>query len=155
MILNKELAIGIYSSTLQKKEFSVSWNSGTTRITAYNPGQPIGENDFDRPRINTFRTDGTFVVYASAGQVVYNPVTNTTSTPWGDRRVGTLNLNIPLHGSLSAGVDFFTDDRLPTPVFSPPIGQWSVETTGNPNERKYQYIINRLASSVQNISISF
>jgi len=154
MILNKELAIGIYSGVRKVKNFTISWNTGTVVITAYQPGQPIGQNDFDRPRINTFRTDSTNIVYMSAGNVVLNPVTNTTSTPWGNRTTGTEKVNIALFGSLSAGVDLFTDMRLPAPTLVPSITQWLCAGTGNPNEIKYQYIINRNALPDQSISIT-
>jgi hypothetical protein len=151
MLTDKGLAIGIFSSGRKTRTFNLSWNSGTTTITAYTPLQ----NENDRPRINTFRTDGTYVIFASAGNQVYNPITNTFSTPWGNRSVASLDIDIPLFGSLSAGIDFFTDNRLPVPVFTPTITQWLCAGTGNPNEVKYQYIINRNSARNVPISISF
>lgn len=153
MLLNKEILAGVYGNSNKKFEFNLNWNLGTAVVTAYQPGQPIGQNDFDRPRINTWRSDSTNIVYLSVGNQVYDPVSQTITTPWGNRSSGTQSINVLLNGSLSAGVDFFTSTLLPTPTLDPHISQWSVSAT-NPNELRYQYTISRANSAVQNISIT-
>ena len=150
MLLNKEILIGLYGSGTKKNiTFNVSWNTYTTIITAYSP--QVNEND--RPRINTWRSDGSYIVYMSAGNQVYNFDTKTTSTPWGDRSTGLESITIPIRTSQTAGVDFFTDNRFPTPLLSPDISQWSAINTGNPNEIKYQYSVTKSASSIQAVSV--
>lgn len=131
------------------KTFNISWNTNGVKITAYDP--LVNEND--RPRINTFRTDGNFVVYMSAGYILYNPYTYQDFILWGDRTTGIEDVSIPLYGNLSAGVDIFTDDRLPLPYLIPSITNWISSNTVNPNEIKYQYVINKNSNSIQNIFV--
>ena len=151
MLLNKEILLGLYGSSGAKNNitFNVSWDTTTTVITAYPP--PVNEND--RPRINTWRSDGAYTVYMSAGNQVYDPVTKTTSTPWGDRSTGLESITIPVRSSHTAGVDFFTDNRFPVPNLFPDISYWTYNNTGNPNEIKYQYSVTKSASSTQDVSI--
>jgi hypothetical protein len=153
MLLNKELMVGVFGSGKKRIEFNVTWNTATVVVTAYQLGDPIGQNEFDRPRINTWRSDGTSVVYMSAGYAVYNPQTQTVSYPWGDRTGDARTVNITLHGSLSAGVDLFTDKRYKTPVLFPSITQWVSSDTGNTNEIKWQYAVNRYSLQQQDIGI--
>tara|TARA_R110000868_G_scaffold294749_1_gene555212 strand:- start:527 stop:985 length:459 start_codon:yes stop_codon:yes gene_type:complete len=150
MLLNKELLVGAFGSSSKPKLLNISWNTGTRTITAYNPPQ----NENDRPRINTWRGDGTRVVYMSAGNQVWNPDTSTFSTPWGNRTTGSIGVLISLNGSLSAGVDLFTDDRFPAPTLVPDISQWRTIVTNNPNEIQYQYVVNRSSTPTQTISIT-
>lgn len=130
------------------KNFNISWNTGDIQITAYNP--PANEND--RPRINTFRTDGNYVVYMSAGYILYNPNTYQNFTLWGNRSISSQQVPIPVFSLLSAGVDLFTTSAIPIPNLYPPLSSWIITSTGNIDEVKYQYIINRKAS--QNIDIT-
>ena len=153
MLLNKEILTGVFGSCNKRIQLNISWNTGTRVVTAYEPGQPIGENDFDRPRINTWRSDENYTVYLSAGNQVYNPQTSTFSTPWGDRSIGSETLNLSLHGSLSGGVDLFTSSLFPPPTLVPDISEWTVTTT-NPDELRYQYTLTRASSAIQNISIT-
>lgn len=153
MLLNKELLAGIFGST-KNIEFNISWNTQTCTITGYfDPQNPFPYNELDRPRINTWRGDGTKVIYLSAGRDVYNPQTQTITQPWGDRRTGTQQVNIALNGTLPAGIDFFTDSRFAAPTFVPATG-WTSSATGNENEIRYQYTVSAASSGVQNISIT-
>lgn len=131
---------------------NLNWNLQNYAVTAYNPPQ----NENDRPRINTFRSDGAFVQYASAGRFIYlqPPVNTVVSAPWGNRATGTYSVTIPITPSvrLTAGADFFTQTFLPTPTLYPPQNKWKVLTTGNPGERQYQIPFED--SDVYNISIN-
>jgi hypothetical protein len=133
-------------------DFNISWNTTIVVITAYEPGDIIGDNSFDRPRINTFRSDGNYVVYMSAGNLVYNPEDGTTSSPWGDRSVSNDTVTIPISGDEIAGVDLFTSTLLPQPTLTPDISLWTTTIT-NPNEIKYQYTVDVNDNSTQNINI--
>jgi hypothetical protein len=149
MLLNKEILTGLYGGGKTNIVFNISWNTNSVTITAYDP--KVNEND--RPRINTWKNDGTYAVYMSAGNQVFDFTTKTFSNPWGDRTTGTEIVTIPLRTSQSGGVDFFTDDRLPVPFLVPDISQWIITSTGNPNEKKYQYAVNRFANPSQNVSV--
>lgn len=121
-------------------DFYISWNLGTTQVTAYNPGQPVNQNEFDRPRINTFRgPDGSFVRYMSAGFEVLCGASK--FYPWGDRLSGFDVLSIPVPGNTFAGVDFFTGTFLTAPTLTPPLANWTVTNTINPLERQYNYVM--------------
>lgn len=127
---------------------NITWNTNSTIITAYAPPQ----NENDRPRINTFRSDAnpTYAVLLSAGSQIYNIATNTVSpAPWGNRSSGTYTLDIPLPGGTSAGVDVFASKYYPQPGLSP--SGW-VRTESNADEWKYQYT---LQPGVNNINVSF
>jgi hypothetical protein len=141
-----------------EKQINLSWNFLNWTVTAYDPQV----NDNDRPRINTFRSDGTFIIYLSAGDTIYNPTTSAIGTvqpyqigptQWGNRLSGTEVINIPLTGILFAGIDFFTQDTLTSPYFVPPLEEWDVSTTGNEGEVKYQLQFNRLSEKNLNIYI--
>ena len=153
MLLNKELLAGIFGNT-KNIEFNISWNTQTCVVTGYFDSEnPFPYNQLDRPHINTWRGDDTKVVYMSAGRDVYNQATGATTQPWGDRRTGSQQVNIALNGSLSAGVDFFTDSRYAAPTLVPATG-WKTIATLNPNEILYQYTVSAASSGVQNISIT-
>lgn len=149
MLLNKEILTGLYGGGKTNINFNISWRTDNVTITAYDP--QVNEND--RPRINTWRSDDSFINYLSAGFQVFDFTTSTFSTPWGDRSVRSETFTIPVRTSDTAGVDLFTDSSLPPPYLVPDISQWTVTDTGNPNEKKYQYLINRTANRQQNISI--
>lgn len=149
MLLNKEILTGLYGGGKTNINFNISWNTTNTTITAYDPR--VNEND--RPRINTWRSDDSYITYLSAGNQVFDFNTKTFSTPWGDRSVGSQSITIPVKTTTTAGVDLFTDDSLPRPYLVPDLPQWVVSNTGNPNEKRYQYSINRFSSKTQNISV--
>jgi hypothetical protein len=137
-------------------ELNLTWNTCGRVITAFLPGQPIGQNEFDRPRINTFRTDGTYLTYMSAGYQIWDPITAQFYTPWGDRSVGSFGQTIILDSpTLSAGVDVFVPiDWVIT--LNPNIAQWTATVDPLvPEERKYQLLFNIYANPVQNISVNF
>lgn len=119
-------------------DFYISWNMGTTVITSYNVGEPVLDNNNDRPRINTFRSDSTFIKFMSAGFEVL--CGSSKFYPWGFRLSGYEVFSIPVPGSLNAGVDFFTGTFLPAPNLTPSVGSW-VQSTNPlvPGERKYQF----------------
>ena len=155
MLLNKEILAGIFGGAKKNIEFNLSWNTGTTIISAYTPIQ----NENDRPRINTWRSDATNVTYLSAGSGnQWVPATNSfQASPWGNRATGSQKINISLYGSLSAGVDIFTDSFLPAPTLSPATG-WKTITTFTPpvlGQVQYQYTVTRENSATQNISVTF
>lgn len=155
MLLNKEILLGLYGGARKTIEFNLSWNTGNTQITAYAPSQ----NENDRPRINTWRSDGTNVIYLSAGTGIQK-LSSTNffqPSPWGNRQTGSQKIDITLSGSLTAGVDIFTDTFLPAPTLSPATG-WKVITTFDPpvpGQVQYQYTVTRASSAIQNISITF
>lgn len=139
-----------------EKKIQITWNFLNWTITAYTPQV----NDNDRPRINTFRSDGDYVIYLSAGSIIYNPTTIPIGSvnpnqigpaPWGNRISGTEIITIPLTGNLFAGLDFFTQNTLTSAFLSPPINNWNITSTGNPGEAKYQITFDRFSS--KNISI--
>ena len=124
-------------------ELYIDWNLGTTTISAYLSGEPLNANENDRPRINTWRGDATYIVYMSAGNIVYNPATGQTGTPWGNRSSGSFYIAIPFGNGNDqniCGIDYFSADFLPPPNLFPPVGSGWVNTgpTGNPGEVKYQ-----------------
>jgi hypothetical protein len=120
--------------------FNLSWNTNNVIVTAYSP--IINEND--RPRINTWRSDDDYVVYLSAGYVVYDKEnTGADITPWGDRTTGSTVITLSLTGTLFCGIDLFTDKRLTEPVFVPSITNWVSSQASDINETKWQYIVTR------------
>lgn len=117
-------------------DFYISWNLGTNTVTSYNPGDSIMANELDRPRINTFRTDGSFIKYLSAGFEVLSG--GQIFYPWDNRLSGYEIVSIPVPGSLSAGVDFFTGSFLTPPNLFPNTG-WNSSVT-NPEETNYKFV---------------
>lgn len=121
-------------------DFYISWNLGTTTVTAYNPGEPVMQNEFDRPRINTFRSpDSTYVKYMSAGFEVL--CGSNKFYPWDNRLSGYEVVSIPVPSPFTAGVDLFTANFLPPTSMTPSIGSW-IQTTTNPGEIRYQFVKN-------------
>lgn len=118
-------------------DFYISWNLGTTTVTAYQPGDPVIQNEYDRPRINTFRSDSNFIKYLSAGFEVL--CGSNKFYPWDDRLSGYEVVSIPVPGTLSAGVDLFTANYLPPTYITPSIGNWNIDSS-NQDELKYQFI---------------
>lgn len=113
-----------------------AWDTTGLVVTAWNP---IG-NENDRPRINTWRSDGTYMVYASAGSQTWDPYTYTMSAaPWGNRDNGSGSLVIPLTGTMTAGIDIVTQDFLPEPILSPDISLWTRTDSATGGEIKYRY----------------
>ena len=124
--------------TMRNADITINWNMTNVVITGY---PPYPSNEFDRPRINTFRNDGNFVIYMSAGnQVLFPPVPpNSITTPWGNRNISQQNVKIPLQPEgFTCGVDLFTDQNIGIISIEPPLGQWTVSPTINPGELKYQ-----------------
>lgn len=120
-------------------DFYISWNLGTTTVTAYNPGEPVIQNEFDRPRINTFRSDSSFIKYMSAGFEVL--CGSNKFYPWDNRLSGYEVVSIPVPGSFTAGVDFFTANYLPPTNITPSLGNWT-QTPSQPGETKYSFVKN-------------
>jgi hypothetical protein len=77
MLLNKEILTGLYGGGKTNIVFNISWNTNSVTITAYDT--KVNEND--RPRINTWKNDGTYAVYMSAGNQVFDFTTKTFSNP--------------------------------------------------------------------------
>jgi hypothetical protein len=133
---------GPYSQIIQPIypiNFDISWTTCNLVVTAFNAGDPIGQNEFDIPRINTFRSDGTNIIYMSAGNVVFDPVTEQFFTPWGDRSSGSESITIPITSSLFAGVEVFASTSF-TPKLTPDISQWT-QAPSQIGEIKYQYSV--------------
>jgi hypothetical protein len=146
MLLNKEILTGLYSST-KNINFNISWYTGSITVTAYNPPQ----NENDRPRINTWRSDATYVVYMSAGNAVEDPATHAITYPWGNRSLSAQQLTIPVRSS--AGVDLFTEPFVPVPNLIPSTSNWNKSNTGNGTEQKYQYVTTKVSARDQFVSI--
>jgi hypothetical protein len=131
--------------------FKIQWNFYNITVSGF---WPYPSNENDRPRINTFRTDGQFVNYLSAGTLVLNITTNILSAVWGNRSEGEYTLTIPLTSpTISAGIDFFTQDFLPTPILFPDRNKWTLTTDPLvPGQLRYQYIVDR-RTPIQNFGI--
>lgn len=123
--------------TMRNADITINWNMTNVTITGYNP---FPSNELDRPRINTFRSDGEYVIYMSAGNLVLYPPTppNALYTPWGNRNIAQQTISIPLTGGYFCGVDFFTDVNIGITSIEPPIGNWTATPQPNPGEIKYQ-----------------
>ena len=128
--------------------FNIDFNLTNIPVTSFDP---LG-NENDRPRINTFREDGNFIRFLSAGGVYIDPADTTLSAvpPWGDRTTGSESLSVPtisgiagdaaFPDTLSAGVDIFASSTM-TVQLSPDNSNWLI-TDSNPNEKKYQLVVN-------------
>lgn len=119
----------------------IEWNFADVVVLGYDP---FPSNINDRPRINTWRSDGTNLNYASGGRYVYYPPNSPTGRlfePWGNRTTGELKLNIPLIGNTYAGVDAFIPSGASV-TFTPPLGPNSwIKTATIPGEDQYQYLL--------------
>lgn len=120
---------------------NIEWNFNDVLVLGFDP---FPSNINDRPRINTWRSDGTNLNYMSGGRYVFYPPFSPTGDifePWGDRRTGIENINIPLPGNLFAGVDAFIPSGVAV-TFEPPIGLNSWQKVGTIlNEDQYQYLL--------------
>jgi hypothetical protein len=121
---------------------TIEWNFNDTLVFGFSP---FPSNINDRPRINTFRSDGTNLYYMSGGRYVFYPPFSPTGQifePWGDRRTGLINLNIPLVGNTYAGVDAFIPSGINV-IFEPALGTSGWQKIASiENEDQYQYILN-------------
>lgn len=129
--------------TKDSVNLNISWSFGTTVVSSYPPGSPLNVNEEDRPRINTWRADGNYVIYLSAGNQVFQPGTGVTGTPWGNRSTGYSTFNIPWDSTSLFGVDLFTATWLPAPTLTTDGTPWASESTGNPGETKWQTQFNK------------
>ena len=133
-------------------DINIDFDLTNIPITAYDPTG----NENDRPRINTFREDASFIQYLNAGGIYEDPITHVQTTPpWGDRSSGTFFTSIPVNNApgeviLSAGVDVFAADYH-TVNLVPSVENWTV-TTSNPGEKKYQLLFN--TAGAKNVSVT-
>lgn len=134
--------------------FNISWNTRNQTITSYIPGEASTNNANDRPRINTWRSDGTSIIYASAGNIFYDPVSKISSSPFGNRSVGNIKIPITLSGSLFCGVDVFVPTNL-TPILKPDTGWTTRVNPSIPEEVIYQYLVNYTNPLPPDIYIDF
>lgn len=134
--------------------FNISWNTRNQTVTSYLPGEPSTNNANDRPRINTWKGDGTNIVYASAGNIFYNPVTKTLSTPFGNRSTGNLKVPITLSASEICGVDIYVPSDF-YPKLKPSTGWTRKINPLIPDEAIYQYIVNFGNPLVPDINVDF
>jgi len=135
---------------------NVDFNLTNIPITSFDPDGNIN----DRPRINTFREDGEFITYLSAGGVYEDDVTgNLSITPWGNRSIASTSATISAlsgtagvdPGALSAGVDIFTSPNLEISL-SPDVSNWTVSAT-NPGEVRYQLLFNTAGTKDVSVTI--
>lgn len=120
---------------------NIEWDFNNILVLGFDP---FPSNANDRPRINTWRSDGTNLNYMSGGRYVFYPPFSSTGEifePWGNRNTGSSNLNIPLPGNTFAGVDAFIPSGVSV-TFEPPIGSNSWQKVATiPNEDQYQYLL--------------
>ena len=136
------------SPAIMNYVFNIDFNLTNIPVTSFDPAG----NENDRPRINTFREDGNFLTHLSAGGVYIDPSNTQLSSvpPWGDRTTGSESLSVPtisgiagdasFPDTLSAGVDVFASSTM-TVQLSPDNSNWLI-TDSNPNEKKYQLVVN-------------
>lgn len=120
---------------------NIEWNFDDVTVLGFDP---FPSNINDRPRINTWRSDGTNLIYMSGGRYVFYPPFSSNGQifePWGDRRTGARNVNIPLIGNTFAGVDAFIPSGVNI-TFEPPLGPNSWQLVGViEGENQYQYLL--------------
>lgn len=124
---------------------NVDFDLTNVPVTSFDPEGNIN----DRPRINTFREDGEFVKYLSAGGVYEDHVSGVLSLPpWGGKSTASTNTTISAisgtagitPGTLSAGVDVFAASNMQV-LLTPDISNWTV-INSNPGELKYGILFN-------------
>jgi len=135
--------------------FNITWNfskqptasdsdTSIVPVTAFPLDGVVQGNTRDRPRINTFREDGEFLNFLSAGygyQIETGGVAGAMDTaPWGNRASVTETLVTDADKGQIVGIDIFTVDWFPDPVTNPHISEWTKTSTGNPTEVKFQKI---------------
>lgn len=146
-----------HAGILAGKNFAsvnIEWNFGNITVLGFDP---FPSNINDRPRINTFRSDGTNLNYMSGGRDVLYPPTGSNGAiyqPWGDRRTGSAKFNIPLIGNTFAGVDLFIQNTGVSVNFIPPMGPGSWNKVNTiPGEDQYQYILKNGTNPTLKISL--
>lgn len=123
---------------------TLNWNFNDVIVFDFSP--PGVENINDRPRLNVFRSvdgvpDFNYLRFVSGGQKLLSPSpTGKVLEPWGDRRTGEIRFSTTSIGNqIIAGVDLFTHPfALPVNI-SPPLNEWTIDSTSVPGEIKYQY----------------
>ena len=132
--------------------FNISWDLTNVPITAFGPSGYIVGNTQDRPRINTFLSDGTNLNFVSAGYIYQKALNGNPAdfpaiaAPWGDPSTSPplrekITQQVVFNDAPSgtfAGIDIFTANWMPTPVTIPNLTGWTKSSTGNPTEDKYQ-----------------
>lgn len=120
---------------------NIEWDFNNVIVLGFDP---FPSNINDRPRINTWRSDGTNLTYMSGGRYVFYPPFSAMGEifePWGDRNTGSANINLPLAGNTFAGVDAFIPSGVSV-TFEPPMGPDSWQKIATiPNEDQYQYLL--------------
>lgn len=124
---------------------TLTWDFNDVLVMDFNP--PGVENINDRPRINIWRDvngepDFNYLKYISGGKDVLSPApTGEIVQIWGDRRTGSITFPTTSIGeNITAGIDLFTHP-FATPVnITPPLNEWTVDSTSVSGEIKYQYI---------------
>lgn len=138
--------------------YNINLNYDVTNvpITSFDPDGNVN----DRPRINTFREDGKFIKYLSAGGVYEDDVTHALSIPpWGDKSTASTNTTISaisgtagIHPwTLSAGVNVFAPSNSYIQL-TPDISNWVV-TDSVPGEKKYQILFNTKGTKNLDVNI--
>jgi hypothetical protein len=146
-----------HAGILAGKNFAsvnIEWDFGNAVVLGFDP---FPSNINDRPRINTWRSDGTNLNYMSGGRDVFYPPFSPTGQifqPWGDRRTGQTEFNISLIGNTFAGVDVFVPSTGIYIDFTPPLGpnSWT-KINSIPGEDQYQYLLKN--GKNPNLKISF
>ena len=134
---------------------NISWDLTNVPISSFSTSQTSFIND--RPRINTFRSDGISegAVYLSAGYIYQNPTPQSVAAvaaPWGDRNKLTQQVIIPFKTGESAGIDFHTTDWMPTPYLDPSYSNWQLTDTANATEKKWQILFSE--PGIYNVTLS-
>ena len=125
-------------------DLNIDFNLTSIPVTSFDPEG----NENDRPRINTFREDGEFVIYLSAGNIYVNSAGVSSLPPWGDRGTGSFSTSITsvsgiagiTPDALSAGVDVFASSTM-LAYLTPLSTNWFISDS-NPGEKKYQLLFN-------------
>ena len=123
-------------------------------VTAYPPDGNVN----DIPRITTFREDGQYFKYLSAGGTYEDAVTHVLSVPpWGSKNIVSTNSKIEtISGNagttcqLKAGVDVFVPSNNYLEL-TPDITNW--EITSNPNDTKYRILYNTDGTKDVNVKL--
>jgi len=140
MFNNYAAHIGILTNAGQRIiTATVKWNFNNLTVLGFGNDT---SNKEDRPSINFWRNDGDarYAQYVSGGKNVLYPMsTGDIIEPWGNRNTGEYTFQIPLSGTLYAGIDLFTHSYMLPTGLNPPLSEWTTGNTNNPNEIQYQY----------------
>jgi hypothetical protein len=139
-----ELSAAPIPPAIMSYNYNIDFDLTNVTITSFDPEG----NENDRPRINTFREDGEFIIYLSAGGSYRYSNGTISLPPWGDRTTGSFSTSITsIDGiagttpeALSAGIDVFAGDTM-TVYLTPLSTNWFITDT-NPGEKKYQLLHN-------------